>query len=94
MQNMEDFYQQEPDDWRREEINEEQENYVCENPPFNNFDEQYLDLPDIDEQMWTDWQNRLHEAKQEIDNKDLLDVEDYIDTWERQDDKRHEEKGD
>lgn len=94
MQNMEDFYQQEPDDWRREEINDEQENYVCENPPFNNFDEQYLDLPDIDEQMWTDWQNRLHEAKQEIDNKDLLDVEDYIDTWERQDDKRHEEKKD
>ncbi len=94
MQNMEDFYQQEPDDWRREEINEEQENYVCENPPFNNFDEQYLDLPDIDEQMWTDWQNRLHEAKQEIDNKDLLDVEDYIDNWERQDDKRHEEKKD
>jgi len=44
--------------------------------------------------MWTDWQNRLHEAKQEIDNKDLLDVEDYIDTWERQDDKRHEEKRD
>lgn len=94
MQNMEDFYQTERNDGSELDIIEEEVDYICENPPFSNFDEHYLDHPDIDEQMWNDWQNRLHEAKQEIENQEIFDAENFIDTWERQDDRYHDGKKD
>ena len=94
MQNMEDFYQERQDNRNEEDIVEEEVDYICENPPFNNFDEHYLDHPDIDEQMWSDWQNRLHEAKREMETREQFDEENYIDSWERQDDRYHDGKKD
>lgn len=89
-----EYYQSIENERYEEEVNGEQEQYICENPPFSNFDEHYLDQPNIDEQIWHDWQNRLEKAKQELDLPNNLDIDDIVHTWERQDDKRHEDKKD
>ena len=44
--------------------------------------------------MWSDWQNRLHEAKREMETREQFDQENYIDSWERQDDRYHDGKKD
>jgi len=93
MQNMEDFYMAEQNDRTEEDIVENEVDYICENPPFSNFDEHYLDDPDIDDQMWKDMQE-LFEEGQEKENQETFDVENFINNWERQDDKYHDGKKD
>lgn len=94
MQNMEDFYQEGQHNLDEEDIVENEVDYICENPPFSNFDEHYLDHPEIDEEMWNYWQNKLQESKPELENKDVFDVENFINSWERQDDRYHDGKKD
>ena len=93
MQNMEDFYMTEQNDGNEEDIVENEVDYICENPPFMDFDEHYLDDPDIDNQMWKDMQE-LFEEGQEKENQETFDVENFINNWERQDDKYHDGKKD
>jgi len=90
MQNMEDFYMTEQNDRTEEDIVENEVDYICENPPFSDFDEHYLDDPDIDEQMWKDMQE-LFEVGQEKENQETFDIENFIDNWERQDDRYHDD---
>ena len=90
MQNMEDFYMTEQNDRAEEDIVENEVDYICENPPFSDFDEHYLDDPDIDEQMWKDMQE-LFEVGQEKENQETFDIENFIDNWERQDDRCHDD---
>ena len=94
MQNIEDFYQEGQHNLDEEDIVENEVHYICENPPFSNFDEHYLDHPEIDEEMWNYWQNKLQESKPELENKDVFDVENFINSWERQDDRYHDGKKD
>lgn len=89
-----EFYQNLENERFEDEINGEQEAYICESPPFIDFDEHYLDQPEMDEKMRQDWQDKLHEAKQEMDNQDSFDADNFIHFWERQDDRHHEEKND
>jgi len=93
MQNIEDFYMGEQNERNEEDIVENEVDYICENPPFSNFDEHYLDDPDIDDQMWKDMQE-LFEEGQEKENQETFDVENFINNWERQDDKYHDGKND
>jgi cytochrome c len=58
------------------------------------FDVNYLDHPEIDEEMWNYWQNKLQESKPELENKDVFDIENFINSWERQDDRYHDDKKD
>jgi hypothetical protein len=93
MQNMEDFYMTEQNDRTEEDIIENEVDYICENPPFSNFDEHYLDDPDIGDQMWEEVQE-LFEEGQVKENQETFDIENFIDSWERQDDRYHDGKKD
>jgi cytochrome c len=44
--------------------------------------------------MWNSWQNKLQESKPELENKDVFDIENFINSWERQDDRYHDDKKD
>lgn len=93
MQNMEDFYMTEQYDRTEEDIIENGVDYICENPPFSNFDEHYLDDPDIGDQMWEEVQE-IFEEGQGKENQETFDIENFIDSWERQDDRYHDRKKD
>jgi hypothetical protein len=90
-----DFNHPEEENERSEgDIVENEVDYICENPPFMDFDVNYLDHPEIDEEMWNYWQNKLQESKPELENKDVFDIENFINSWERQDDRYHDDKKD
>ncbi|RJU83209.1 MAG: hypothetical protein DWB99_02810 [Candidatus Poseidoniales archaeon] len=93
MDQMEHFYQMEQHDANGLDIIEDDVDFICENPPFSDFDERYIDQPEIDDQMWKEMQE-LFEEGQEKENQETFDIENFIDAWERQDDKYHDGKRD
>ena len=78
-----------------EEMNQNQESeeeqlYIIENPPFMDFDEQFIDNPIMDEEFWEELNNRRLQEK--IDKENLEQQGNYIHDWEREDDRDHERR--
>lgn len=66
------------------------QSFIVENPPYNDFDEHYIDSPMIDEEFWEELNNRRMDEL--VDKENLDEKDNYILDWERDDDKHHEKK--
>lgn len=69
---------------------EDGQSFIVENPPYNDFDEHYIDSPMIDEEFWEELNNRRMDEL--LDKENLDEKDNYILDWERDDDKHHEKK--
>ena len=69
---------------------EEEQSYIIENPPFMDYDEQFIDNPIMDEEFWEELNNRRLQEK--IDKENLERQGNYIHDWEREDDRNHERR--
>ena len=91
--NMELVYQEAQNNQSNIDIIEDDVDYICQNPPFADFDEQYIDQPEIDDKIWNEMQE-LFEEGLEKENQEIFDIENFINSWERQDDRYHDGKKD